>query len=475
MHASLEAKQKIDKLKARQELWYRGKLGWKHHAGQKIINQRFEETTRQLFVGNISRQWGKSFWAVTKAIELCLQKPRARVKYATAFHTDLVEFIIPTFDRVLGDCPSAIRPAYKVQGSKYVFANGSEIKLIGLDRNPNSLRGNILDRIIIDEAGFVSNLDYIYSSIIIPATTHRPNCKVILISTPPSTPAHAFVDFIQKAELEGGYACLDIYSNPLIDQSTIQRLMDESGGPTSSTWLREYLCKLVIDGDLAIIPEWKDEYVDAREPDVYHQFYHKYVGLDLGVSDQTAGVYGYYDWLKGQLVIEDETAMSGSLMTTEKLKTQIITKELERWGEKQPYLRVADNNNPLLLQDLSHLHGLHFMPTNKGSLEEMINAVKLMVNRGQIIVHPRCKQLIGCLKYGVWDKHRRHFARSKVYGHFDHLAALVYLVRNLNKTSNPIPQTFQVDQDNAIVFPRINRTEAAGALAQAFGFKKGKL
>ena len=354
-----------------------------------------------------------------------------------------------------------------------MFNNGSEIKLIGLDRNPNSLRGNILDRIIIDEAGFVSNLDYIYSSIIIPATTHRPNCKVILISTPPSTPAHAFVDFIQKAELEGGYACLDIYSNPLIDEATVQRLMDESGGEKSTTWRREYLCMLEIDGNLAIIPEWKKDYVEARERDVYHQFYAKYVALDLGVKDQTAGIFGYYDWLKGQLVIEDETSMSGSLMTTEKLRDQIKAKELELWGEKTPYLRVADNNNPLLLQDLSHLHGIHFVPTDKGSLEEMINAVKLMVNRGQIIVHPRCKQLTGCLQYGVWDKRRSQFAQSKVYGHFDHLAALVYLVRNLNKTTNPIPQTFQVDRDNAIIFPRLNHSSAAGELTAAFGSKKG--
>lgn len=465
--------QTISKLKARHELWHRGILRWKLHAGQRTVSDMFDKATRQLFVANISRQWGKSYWAVTKAVETAIRKPRSRIKYATAFHTDLVEFIIPTFESVLLDAPSGVKPTYKINGSKFVFQNGSEIKLIGLDRNPNSLRGNVIDFVVIDEAGFVSNLDYIYSSIIIPATTHRPNCKVILISTPPSTPAHAFVDFIQKAELEGGYACLDIYSNPLIDEATIQRLMDESGGPNSSTWLREYLCKLVIDGDLAIIPEWKKDYVEARERDVYHQFYAKYVALDLGVKDQTAGIFGYYDWLKGQLVIEDETSMSGSLMTTEKLRDQIKAKELELWGEKTPYLRVADNNNPLLLQDLSHLHGIHFVPTDKGSLEEMINAVKLMVNRGQIIVHPRCKQLAGCLQYGVWDKRRSQFAQSKVYGHFDHLAALVYLVRNLNKTTNPIPQTFQVDRDNAIIFPRLNHSSAAGELTAAFGSKKG--
>ncbi len=69
----------------------------------------------------------------------------------------------------------------------------------------------------------------------------------------------------------------------------------------------------------------------------------------------------------------------------------------------------------------------------------MVNEVRIMVMNGQILVNPRCKHLIGCLKYGVWDAKKKKFAHSKVYHHFDGLAALIYLVRNLAKTSNPIP------------------------------------
>jgi len=200
---------------AKREKWFRGDLKHLLHSGQKRINEVFSQTKGQLFVGNISRQWGKSFWAVTKAIEQCLKKSKSRVKYATAFHTDLVEFILPTFNAVLEFCPASIKPTFKVQGSKWVFPNGSEIKLIGLDKNPNAIRGNVIDLIIIDEAGFVEKLQYIYESIIIPATLHRPNCKIIFISTPPSTPAHPFGDFIQRAEVENSYVKLTIYDNPM--------------------------------------------------------------------------------------------------------------------------------------------------------------------------------------------------------------------------------------------------------------------
>jgi hypothetical protein len=83
-------------------------------------------------------------------------------------------------------------------GHYYIFPNGSRIKLVGLDKNPNGLRGNTLDLIVIDECGFVTNLDYIYKSVIIPATLHRPNCKIIMISTPPSTPAHPLLITAKK-------------------------------------------------------------------------------------------------------------------------------------------------------------------------------------------------------------------------------------------------------------------------------------
>lgn len=393
---------------------------------------------------------------VVGAIELAIQKPGARVKYATAFLVDLTEFIIPNFNKVLEDCPLDLLPQYKVQSNKFIFQNGSEIKLVGLDKHPNGLRGNAIDRIIIDEAGFVSQLTYLYKSVIIPATTHRPDCRIFMVSTPPSTPAHDFIDFVHKAEVEGGHVKLTIYDNPMVDEVTIARLMRESGGAHSTTWKREYLCEHILDTNLAIIREWQDSYVQDIARDEYYPYYHKYNSMDLGTKHFTAVVLGYYDFRRAALVIEHDFVINGPELTTEILQLAIKDKEREAWGDVQPYRRISDNNNPLLLQDLSYIHKIHFIPTNKGTLEEMVNTVRLMVAQGKIIVHPRCVQLIGCLKYGVWDKRREKFAESKVYGHFDALASLVYLCRNLDKTTNPIPPDFQVDHSNEIMLPKLD-------------------
>lgn len=430
------------------ESWFRGNLKFKLHEGQKIIKTALENSKSQLFVANCSRQWGKSYLMASECVSKAIKNPKSKIKYGTAFLTDLTEFIIPTFEKILEDCPQEIKPKYKTQGSKFVFPNGSEIKLIGLDKNPNGLRGNTIDLIVIDECGFVENLDYLYRSVIVPATTHRPNCKIIFISTPPSTPAHSFLDYVQKAEAEGSYCKFDIFSNPLINEETIERLKKESGGENSTTWKREYLCEFVTDQDLKIIPEWNstnaDSFVKESSRNELYNYYHKYVGMDLGVKDFTACIFGYYDFLNAKLVIEDEFTMNGPSMTTEKLKNEILKKESELWGEAKPFRRISDNNNPLLLQDLGSLHGLHFISTDKDTLEVMINELRLLINRGGLEINPRCKQLIGCLSYGVWDKSKKSFARSGVYGHYDHLAALIYLVRNLDQRTNPIPATHGV-------------------------------
>jgi hypothetical protein len=364
----MKSKRRLTRKQIIRERWLRGRLEYKLHAGQKVIRDKIRASSSQLFVSECARQFGKTFDRVVATLEEAFKRPKARIKVGTAFHTDLVEFILPAYESALEDCPEDIRPQYLKSKSKFVFKNKSEIKLVGLDRNPNGLRGNSIDCIVLDEAGFIANLDYIYKSVIIPATTHRPHCKVFMISTPPSTPAHPFCDYAAKAELEGGYAKFTIYDNPMVNAKTIKRLMDESGGEHTTTWKREYLCERILDSNLAIVPEWKDEYVQEIQRDPYYPFYHKYTAMDLGVSDNTAAIFGYYDFLKAKLILEDEYTVNGPELTTHILQSEIKLKEQSlEWdkmipaGAKVPYLRVADNNNPSLLQDLSYLHGMHFV------------------------------------------------------------------------------------------------------------------
>ena len=462
-------------LQVREHLWNQGILTWKFHKGQELLNNTFNNSVGQVVVFNIARQYGKTFFAVTKAIELAIQK-KSRISYATAFETDLLNFVLPVFETILDDCPISLKPQYIGHKRRFIFNNGSEIRLIGLDRKPNGLRGNTSDLCILDEAGFISRLDYLHTSVLVPLTTHRPEAKILLLSTPPETPSHPFWDFVERAKLEGAYQCFTIDQNPLLTPVNIARIEKEMGGRTTTAFRREYLCERIVEESRAIVPEWDNKFVEEPFIDDFFPYYHRYESMDLGVKrDLTVNLFAHYDFKKATLYIWDELAMNGPDMNTNLLANQIKEREKLLWKKDNSeeihniFLRISDNNNPLLVNDLIQLHDLPFIATNKESLHEMVNLVKIWVGNGRVKVHPRCKLLIGSLESGIWNEQRTQFDRSKVYGHYDALAALVYLIRNIDDSYNPIPEHFGKNKfDYFIDNNKPHISQAGKALQKAF-------
>jgi len=427
-------------------LWHRNELSWKFHEGQLVIDQAYRNVSAKLFVGNCSRRIGKTYWVVTECIRVARAKPRARVKIATAFLTDLEEFIIPAFESVLDDCPEDLRPRWHESKKKFIFKNKSEIQLIGLDRKPNAGRGNYCDLYVFDEAAYIKNVSYIYSSVVIPMTMYREGARVIMISTPPKSPDHDFKDFCLKAKHEGGYIELDIYKNPMVTPAMIEEYHQEC--LTETDWQREYLCQFATDETLAIVPEMKFLEYTRGPKDEHYLLYHKYVAMDLGVRDLNVTLFAYYDFARSKIVIEREHIMSGPRMTTPTLHAEIKQIESELWDSAEPYKRVADNNNPLLLLDLGSIHNMFFHSTSKDSLHAMVNQLRVWIKNGRVEIDSSCRVLIDSLMYGLWNDNRSEFSRSKTLGHYDAVAAIMYLVRNIDEVTNPIPVKVGFNQIN---------------------------
>ena len=451
--------------KALAELWRRGEVAdLLFHRGQRRIHQMFQSLSGAVLVFNISRQWGKTFFGVVVAIMWALKHPGSRIRIAAAFESDLTDFIEPAFEVALSTCPLHLRPRYVLHRKRFIFPNGSIIRLVGLDKKPNGLRGNTIDLIVLDEAGFISRLNYLHDSVIVPLTTHRPNARIMLLSTPPESTDHEFWDFVDKAKLEGAYAEFTIDENPMLTPERIAEIERKYvGGRESTAFQREYLCRRVVESQRAIVPEWRQEYEQAFETsqDPLYQYWHKYESLDIGVQiDKTLCLFAHYNFRQSRLYIEHEVDVSAVKTTTRIIGRSIIDKEVKiGWSkvreipdQRNPndfvylydhdglYRRIADNSHPLLLNDLSD-KGCHFAQTDKAKLHEMVGEVRVWVQSGRVVVHPRCKQLLGCLNSGIWNKQRSEFERSKVFGHYDALAALVYLIRNVDQYTNPIPDS----------------------------------
>lgn len=460
----------VSKILTERELYRRGNLRHLHHAGQAKIHDRFLSSPLQLFVALCSRQFGKSHWGITLAVSQALRKPGAVIKMGTEFSTDLENFLLPNFEVVLETCPPDCRPIWKASKGKWIFPNGSQIHLIGLDRKPNGLRGAAVDLIIIEEAGFVSKLEYLYKSVIVPTTTHRPQCRIVLISTPPESLDHFFWTFVDRAALEGSLSVFTIDDNPMLGPRDIARIENEMGGRHTTAFKREYLCERIAEASRQLTPEFKRElHVGEFARPSYFNYLFKNEALDSGVRDLTVQLYSVYDFPTATLHVEDELVLQGNEVLTQTIYDRTVAAETALGYQRVS--RYADNDNLILIQDLNVLGQTtdrHWSPTHKDSVEAGVNMIRILLKQNRIKIHPRCRTLIGTLETGLWNKRRDDFERTASYGHADALSALIYLFRNVNRHDNPIPHTFQMDLAHRIVFENQPLAGAAKSLKSAF-------
>lgn len=423
-------------------LWHRGSLDWKLEEHQKGVYDRIKAARKvpnSRFVLNASRRWGKTFLLCVLVIEYALTHPGAFILYCGSSQKAVKDFILPTFNAILGDCPEALQPKVHTQTNNIIFSNKARVKVAGLDgRQLQKMRGITADLEVIDEAGFIDNLSTAVQSVLFPMTSSTGG-QMILASNSPLTPGHDFVEvFIREAEAVGNYCKQTILDVPKYTKADIDRFAEGAGGYENSTFRREYLCEITVDEVNAVVPEWSKFQSKVVRETQRPEFFYAMVSGDIGLVDFTGVLFGYYDFILGAAVVEDEILMRGT--DSEKLVKACKAKEMDLWQEplKKP-TRVFDGQ-AFTINDLASVHKYPVGTTgDKGSLEAQINTIRQDVQNGKLIIHPRCKLLIGQLQDATWNLGRTEFKRDKKNGHFDLVASLQGFVKYINRTSNPFP------------------------------------
>lgn len=443
-----QAQQKISKKEAINALWRKGVLHWKLHKGQKEMYDLARDDASQVMVIGCSRQLGKSYFLVLFAFEECLRNPNIIVKFVAPKTKHIRTVVKPIVRELTVDCPAELIPKWKEKENLYQFPNGSEIQLAGTDNgHAESLRGNKATLCIIDEAGFCDDLKYVVNSILLPTTT-RTGGKVIMASTPSKSPDHEFMEFFRLAEVENRLIKKTIYDNPQLTERQIDEIIARyPGGKEDAEFRREYLVEVIISEEDAVVPEFTTKLqLEAIQEWAKPPFYDAYVSMDIGGKDMTALLFAYYDFAKAKIIIEDEYVVPKKPLTDDialNVKRIESTLWINKYGEvKPPLLRIADNNNIILLNDLGVKHHLVFLPTLKDNADAALNNMRMLLKSGKIIINPKCKYLISHLKSAIWNKSRNSFARSLDKGHFDTIHALIYLCRNVNMNKNPYPNNY---------------------------------
>lgn len=403
------------------------------------------------YVLKCSRRYGKTFLAGVFACELCATTPGARVYWAAETGKQVLNMIVPALQIILQDVPEDVRP--KRVGDVWHWPNGAEIHVAGCEDEAKAdrLRGDMAHLFILDEAGHITPLKYVYKSIALWMTA-RIRGRILMLSSPAKSPGHAFTEYSLLAEQgHGGYAHRNVYQSDL-DPEEIEELAKECGGKDTADWQREGLALDVVDTERAIMPEYTALQTELTEVVPQPRWFDPMVAMDVGWSpDMTVALFGYWHFKRAQLVIEHEVALSR--MTTDDLAKALRGRELELWGdawayreskslisadEHHPYRRVSDTSLQVIC-DLTQLHGMVYEATQKDDKEAAINVVRVLMREKKIRIHPRCKTLIAHLKAGVWNKTHSSYDRLPGFGHFDAIDALVYFVRNVDRNRNPAP------------------------------------
>jgi hypothetical protein len=379
------------------------------------------------------------------------------------------------------------RGTFRRSADELNWDNAGSIQLVGVDMYPERLRGTSMACGFMSEPGFMSDLEHLMHSILLPQLMTEPAGFMVFGSTPPVTPGHYWsVDMIPKAKLRDMHAKRVIYDFAFrFGQRQIDGLISEMGGTESTKFLREAMCEHVLETENAVVPEFRN----AKEKTVTEEpfkdlpaYRDTFVAIDPGFSHATGALFGYMDFERAVFCIEGDFKVQG--LNSSEVARRIKAREWQLWGRvpvkpskytesawkdelalirshfypnlptptapvltwsnNQPYnktyRRISDTDSRLIA-DLATEHNLMFQPTEKTDLELNINNMRLNVERLRYRIHPRCVNLITDLEQATWAKGRTKLAQGAGGHHYDCIAAFNYLNRNAAPLfgRNPFP------------------------------------
>ena len=450
-------------------LWQRGQLSWILYKHQRPIYNKIrevidsEDVDQNSYVLDISRQFGKSFCMFTVAVEECLRTPYRTIVYIAPLKKQVVEIVTEnTFRALFATAPKSCIPTLK--DSELQFANGSRIRLSGTDnRNYEGLRGGIAHLVLLDEAGFMSDLSTGVIPTVLPMTKTTGG-KILFASTPPETLDHDFYDILREHDEFGNISTFTIHDDKSLTQKQFDTIVSACKGQDTTLFKREYECQRIAEQSQQVIPELTIDIGNRLivQPESFkdqlHPYWQKYVVADWGGKDRTAILFAHYNFRTSKVIIEDHLDLQGNLISSGRIAESVKAKVAELWPNEDKSIRyICDSNNVLIQNDMNVVYHLPFTSTSKDRLaSQMVQKVRDWVYDERIYFAPNAEYVLKCAQSGWWAKGKDMFARSKIYGHYDALAALIYLVRNIDTTTDPVPRLHNVDPFSSFIMPQNN-------------------
>lgn len=456
-----------------------------------------------------ARRFGKTNSVLAFVIEKLLQNPGWIARWCFPFKNQAREVLTAEITKIQAFCTDRMKFHYQTTDSVFIHRNGSKLFIRGVNEDRGeSARGPASNIIVADEYGFWNEPKYIIQSVLFPQLENQEGRHLIKASTPPPNLGHLYYSEREVAKRKNRFITKTIYDNEALSKEELQEIIDECGGVESIPFRRERMCEDIGDPELLVVPEFNDDNVvsdDYPRP----EYYDPYIGGDSGADDNTANLFGYYDFLKNEVVIEDELVLNNT--TTEKIVLLSKLKEIQNWNPeyaanysvdfeklvknillgidydtaktevnfhfskiaKKAFKRVYDAGKQLIY-DIYADHKWPVQVPDKADKHAAIHELRIEVGQRRFKVKRKCVQTINQLKVGMWrDSKKLDFERTEGLGHLDAVAASIYIQRCVDRKHNPWPLNHGINEQTHYIPHNQNpHDESSAALAGVFRPKR---
>jgi len=303
---------------------YVPKLPGLHEAQQNVADS--EARWKILCAG---RRFGKTRLGVQLCIETALAGGRAwwvAPTFAIArVGWRALEAAAPSF-------PKEIEPKISIANMEVTFPNGGFIACKSAD-NPQRLRGEGLDFIVIDEAAFVK--PEVWQEVLRPTLTERKG-GALFISTPLGI-GNWFYDLWEQADGKDDWDRFHFSTvdNPSIDPEEVESAKEEVG---SIVFAQEYMAEFIEAGQGLFKQEWFSYFDEMPDGN--------YVGGGMNLNPRDMRHFGTLDVAVTTESTSDYTVITSCAEANGKIYVEdVVRRKLESPDIIQEAKRIASQNN----------------------------------------------------------------------------------------------------------------------------------
>lgn len=433
-------------------LWRRGDLEFLLWTQQIVIWAAMNNIPPGVteFVILCARQFGKSTMGVLRALSRAIKHRDCCILIMGPDTKQTKDIVGPKMRFLTKTAPKGLIKQMKSENRYHVYhdlnpnaSDYTEIIIGGMNENSTSQRGKTVQEIFVEEIVDAREDDFVESmaSDLGPALTHSKGGLITFLTTLPKVPDHPFITkTIPKAIANNAYAMFTIYDNIALTQQQFDDCVDRAGGLNSNDFKREYMCEVVRDREIVVLPDW-DEKLHVGEL-FLPEYMHMHVTIDWGgVRDKTVAVLHFYDYLNDVDVFWDERVFPNHTPTNMIIATckEMEAEYLSMRETHRIHSRYIDAPAQMVYVDLIQEPYKYYaaIPT-KPDFKSSVNTLNSRFKQGKAAIHPRCKFLVLSARSGVFTKNKEDFERTDALGHMDGIAAMMYAVR-MRSTEDPYP------------------------------------